>query len=321
MTEKTRFAILGAGRLALALGRVLPPSRVALTLWARKDEALNELRSTLPQIPVSNTLSEAVKDAQIVFMAVPAGALTEVANAYGEFAQPDQIVLCASRGVGEGFALPHELIRRQCCARKIGILGGPLHTGELTSGRPLSAVLASRFPEPISAVKALLAGGTVTIHGTKDITGVQVAGAVSNASAIAAGIAEGLDLGDTARGILLTHGLIEARRLGVRLGASPATFSGLAGVGDLIPRRVTSREHHLEAGRKLGQGKKLKEALSGLPVLEGIQTAKAASQKAEALGLKTPLMSAISAVLEDQQSAQAALETVLQTPLDLDSDA
>jgi glycerol-3-phosphate dehydrogenase (NAD(P)+) len=311
-------AILGAGRLAEAVTRVLASRGARLRVWARRKDAREEFaarhRGNLARDVVSGELGEMAAPAELVVFAVPAPAIAEVAHLFGEVARGDQLVLHACRGVGPNFRLPHQMIRDRTAVRKIGALGGPLHAQELGSGRTLAAVLASRFDEVIEAIARLTKDTPIRVHPSRDLVGVEVSGAVSNAAALAAGMADALSLGETARGVLLTHGLADAQRLGVALGASSATFGGLAGVGDLIPRRVSSTDRHHALGARLARGEPLPPGSEGV---EGIITTREAMSVAHARRLDLPLLSAIDRVLRGETPARTALERVLESDLDL----
>lgn len=316
-SKQHTMAVLGGGRLAEAIGAILG-DRIPVRLWTRSEEERQALRDRLPKVQITSELGAAVDGASLVFLAVPAPAMLEVAERYGEHARGNHMVLSASRGVGEGFMLPHQMIRARTCVRKIGVFGGPLHTRELALGRPLSAVLASRFSETTAAVQQIVAGGPLTIHPSKDVVGVEVAGAISNVSALAAGMADALDMGETARGILLTHGLVEARRLGTALGGEAETFGGLAGVGDLIPRRVTSTDRHHEVARRLVETGSLDEALRDVRGhVEGLITLREAAAKGSALALDLPLIYALDGIVVGKEKPKEALEGVLRRPIDL----
>ena len=305
-------AILGAGRFSSAVARLLTVSGVPARLWARDEAQRTEVQSQFAGLQVTADIGEATADANVIFFGVPASAVLDVAQMYGDFARGDQIVIHAARGVGPDFALPHQMIRSKSCVRLIGALGGPLHARELASGRPIAAVCGSRFPETIAALRSVAAKTPVRVHDSRDIVGVEVAGAVSNVSAIAAGMAQSLDLGDTPRGILLTHGLVEAQRLGCALGAEPATFTGLAGVGDLIPRSVTSTDRHVELGKRVATGETLEAALQAADgEVEGVVTATEADKLATTLGLSLPLISSVAAVLRGEAKASDKMEEVL----------
>ena len=311
--SRPNVAVLGAGRFADAVVRILKAAGADMRVWARTDAGVERIAAEFDGLWATTDLAEVAAPADIVFFAVPASAMLEVSNAFGAYARGDQIVIHAIRGVGPSFLLPHAAIRKTTCIRQIGCLAGPLHARELGSGRPLAAVLASRYPGPSNAIRALAKGTPVRVHPSMDLIGVEVAGAISNASALATGMADALEMGDTVRGILLTHGLVEAQRIGVALGGEPSTFTGLAGVGDLIPRSVTSTDRHHEVGRKLACQEPLADALSGVGgEVEGVTTALEAAALAKRLRLSAPLMSAIARVLSNEQDAKTALEDVLQ---------
>ncbi|MBK6685653.1 MAG: NAD(P)-binding domain-containing protein [Deltaproteobacteria bacterium] len=319
MATRPKMAVIGGGPMGRAIGRILGKLSTPVSIWARRPELRERLRAELPGVEVPAELKAAVEGADLVMFAVPANELELAAKHYGEFATGDQIVLSATRGVGPGFVLPHELIRKQTCIRKIGVLGGPLHARELALGRQINLVVASRFPEVIESVRALIAGAPVALSSSRDVLGVEVAGAIANVASLAAGMSEGLELSDTARGVLLTHGLADAKRLGVALGADEVTFAGLAGVGELIPRNVTSMDRHLEVGRRLAKGETLPSALSAVEGhVEGVATAKAAVERATVLRLKLPLVAAVASVLDQQASPKEALEAVLHLGLELE---
>jgi glycerol-3-phosphate dehydrogenase (NAD(P)+) len=334
-----RAGVIGGGRMARAVARVLRVAGADVKLWARREEQRAMLAKEIAGLVTTDEIGAATQDADLIFIAVPADAIGEVAHAYGDFARGDQIVLHASRGVAGGFTLPHQLIRANTCVRKIGVLGGPLHANELASGlavadgqsaptsgresiasfRPLAAVLASRFQEVIAELQTLTKGTSVVVHGSKDVIGVEIAGALSNVAAIAAGMSDGLQLGDTPRGVLLTRGLAEAKRLGVALGADAATFAGLAGVGDLIPRRVSSTDRHRVVGAQIASGKPLEEALRAVGgAVEGVLTAREAAVQANKLGLDLPLVRAVDRALSGAVPAREALEEILRLDLELD---
>jgi glycerol-3-phosphate dehydrogenase (NAD(P)+) len=316
MTKK--IAVFGGGVLGRAVARVLAVGGAEVRLWARRPEARAALKEELTHAVICERLAEACDDVGLVFFAVPAPAIAEVAAMYGEFAQGNQIVIHAARGVGEGFVLPHQMIRRETCAKKIGVIGGPLHIQDIANGRPLAMVVASRFDESSEAVKQIVQGTPVRVHPSRDTIGVEIANAISNVSALAVGMCEELNLGDTARGVLLTHGLSEAARLGAACGGLPATFAGLAGVGDLIPRNVTSTNRHHEVGRRLAEGSSLQSALLGINgVVEGAITAKEAALEGKRRNIPLPLINAVAAIIEGKANAKDALEAVLRVDLDL----
>lgn len=318
--DPDRVAVLGAGRLGRAVASLLRKAEVVV--YDRHAAALEALAAATahPRLSTTVDIGEAVRGASLLYLAVPASSLEALCFDLGPHALPDQMVLLASRGVTEGFQLPHEHVRKQTCLRQIGVLGGPLHVRELSAGRRMNAVIASRFQQVIDRARHLSSDAPVHFQASPDIIGVQVAGAVGNVASIAAGMSEALELGDTARGVILARGLLEAREIGVALGAGAETFSGLAGVGELIPRAVRSMERHLDLGRALGQGQSLGNALTSVSGhVEGLRTAKESVALGLRRSLELPLVSAVHAVAHEGADPRALLEAVLSLPLELRS--
>ena len=309
---RTTIAILGVGQLGKGVARVLHATGVDLAVWDRDEEACVELAGELSSVRATQTVLEACAEAQLVMFAVPVSAMRSVATQYGEVARGDQVVVHGVRGVEPAFVLPHEILREETCVRKIAVLGGPMDVPELTGDRPLAVVLASRFDEALQIGNLLGKGSNVHVHTSYDLVGVEVAGAIANVSALAAGMVDGAELGETARGVILTVGLNEAARLGAALGAQSSTFAGLAGVGELIPRKISSTRRHLEVGARLARGETLAQILDDVKgEVEGIITSEAAVDRARRFGMVLPLMAAVHDVCEGRRSAAEALGDVL----------
>ena len=309
-----RMTIIGAGRLARATAQLI--SDAHLVVYTRRPHENAE--GFPPSTEFCHNIADSIYRARAILLAVPTHALDAVTGELGPHILPDQIVLVASRGVTAGFKLPSEHVRKSTCIRKLGVLGGPLHVQELEAGRRMNAVIASRFSEVVDVVRTYTRQGAVSFQSTDDIIGVQIAGAIANVACIAAGMAEALELGDTARGVLQARGIVEARPIGIRLGANSDTFSGLAGLGELIPRAVTSMERHIELGRCLGRGLNLDAALQRVAGhVEGVQTAREAAQWAKTRQLELPLIRAVQEVLDGNDSPRQQLEQVLAEPLEL----
>lgn len=311
-------AVLGGGRLGQAVAEILGHAGATVLLWARRKSARRTLAKKLDRVGIVDSVSEACEPAQLVFFAVPASGFREVAAQFGDSARGDHLVVHGTRGVETGFVLPHQILREETCVRKIGVLGGPLHVRDLRTGRPLATVLASRYDEVCAAVMRMSEGSPVRVHASRDVTGVEVAGVISHVSALAVGMSDALQLGDTARGVLLTRGLVEATRIGIALGADPATFGGLAGVGDLIPRKVASTQRHHQVGAALVAGRTLEDILSEVKSeVEGVVSAQEAVRLGERIGLDLPLIQAIDMVIHGEADARPAIEDVLQLDIDL----
>jgi glycerol-3-phosphate dehydrogenase (NAD(P)+) len=322
-TPRTRrVAILGGGRLAfgaLAMVRaaVAAGSRFSLQGFGRSAAARAVLRDG--GAVVVDSIAAAVDGADLVVVCVPAPALHGVVAEAAATATGDQVVLHAARGVGAGFALPHQVLRGGSCWKKIVVIGGPIYLDDAGSGRILNAAIASRFDEALAAVRGLVKGAPIRLSATHDIVGVELCGALSNVGHLATGLAAGAGLSETDQGLLHVRALLEAGRFGRALGAEPGTFSGLAGVGDLIPRRVSSQKMHRDVGFAIAT-----HATTGgdtdvdIPVdLEGAVTAREGVAFARRQQVDAPLMRAVVAILDDGASVGSTLREVLDTDLGL----
>ncbi len=319
MPPVRRLAILGGGRFAYgALGMARPGVKNGdhvVVGWARSEGGRRVLADGGAH--VVDSAAEAVADAAVVIICVPAPALAEVASLVATTATGDQVVVHAARGVGPGFTLPHAMLRAVTSWKKVVALGGPLYLDDARSGRPLHAAIASRFDEAIDAVRTVVAGAPLRLSATHDIVGVELCGALSNVGHLAAGLAAGAGLSETDQGLLQVRALLEAERLGRALSAERATFSGLAGVGDLIPRRVSSQRRHRELGQGLGAGTLDADGRAELGSLEGVRTAREGARFADRHGVMAPLVTAVTRIVDDGMPAAAPLLQLLETDLGL----
>jgi glycerol-3-phosphate dehydrogenase (NAD(P)+) len=296
-----RVCIFGGGPMGQAAALLLRSNGSEVRLWVRElneknREQLNLLKSV--GIEVTDDFEHAIENSLVFFFAVPADALLEVVNRFAPYSRGFHVALHGIRGLTRNFELPHEVLRDHTNIKKIGVLGGPLYFEELKANQILVAILASRFDEVIEEITEVSKNSQVLIHESHDVIGVEIAGAVSNITAIAVGISEALELGQTTKGLLLTHGLSEATRLGLVLGASAETFSGLAGVGDLIPRKVASIARHIELGKRLVSGESIEAILATTTgCVEGVISAQAVSKNADELNIQLPLIECVNKLI------------------------
>lgn len=304
------IALLGGGPLAEAMLRVGLNRGVEFRAFGPGTEKLEG------PVHVAPDLGEAVRGARLVMFAGATSELAETARAFGEHATPDQIALVPARGVRPGFELPLTTIRDRTCLRKIGIIGGPLHVREIDAEHHVNAVLASRFPEVWELADQLVDADRVTLHRSSDVIGVQVAGVYSHIASLIAGMARGLEIGETARGILLAQSLSEARALGVALGADDRTFATVAGLGELIPRPSGGSDRHLEVGHRLGRGASVTQAVADVEAeVEGIGAAAEALEVAKQHGLTVAVAETVVAVIEGGRAPKEAIDALLRRPL------
>jgi glycerol-3-phosphate dehydrogenase (NAD(P)+) len=317
-----RIAILGAGAWGSALA-INFCTRHEVALWSRGDtlEKLTRDRRSryLPDHPlpaairIEPDLAHAVTGSDLVLVATSTAGLPNVCRQVAS-ARPEATVLWACKGFdGATGRLPHQVVADELpLARHVGALSGPSFAIEVARGLPAALVVASREATFAAATAAALNSERFRLYSTHDLVGVELAGAVKNVIAIAAGICDGLELGLNARAALVTRGLAEITRLGVASGGSPETFAGLAGLGDLVLTCTGALSRNREVGLRLARGAKLPAILAELGhVAEGVQSCKAVTALAEERKVEMPIVVAVHGVLFGEMAAKQAVQALL----------
>lgn len=324
-----KLAILGAGAWGTALGIALA-ARHDVTLWCRDPQLQQSLAAErvngryLPgaaipaSVRITTDIGVALGDCQLVVAAIPAAALRQtlrtVAAGPGSDARCSDVVwLC--KGFETGSAkFPHQVAAEELGpAVRYGALSGPSFADEVARGLPAAVTLASRDPEFAAYAGRELHTGRLRVYSSDDLPGVETGGAVKNVIAIAAGVCDGLALGNSARAALITRGLAEMTRLGMRLGGRLETFMGLAGAGDLVLTATSDLSRNRRVGLGLASGKSLAVILDGLGhVAEGVSTAREVSRLAVELDVDMPITQAVCRVLDGTASARDAVDELLQ---------
>jgi glycerol-3-phosphate dehydrogenase (NAD(P)+) len=320
--------VLGAGNWGTTLAHVMATNGHAVTLWTRdagQCREINELRMNaraLPELEIHpgvravTGLRDAIAGAEIVVFVVPSQAFREVARAAGDALAPDQIVLHGTKGLELGtHARMSTILQEETCARQIGVLAGPNIATEIARGLPAGTTITSRFPYVIDVARAVLASPRLLVFGGDDIVGVEIASALKNVVAIAAGMAAAMDVGENAKALLVTRGLSEIARIALGLGAQSSTFRGLAGVGDLIVTCASAHSRNHRIGVALARRMPLQDALDELGmVAEGVHAAVAARELAAAQHLETPLLERVYRVLYEGLAPEQAVAELMSLP-------
>lgn len=318
-----RIAILGAGAWGSALAISFSAAH-EVRLWARRREAceaLSRQRASpyLPEVPfphalrVEADLGAALAGCDLAIVATATAGLRDSAEAVHAIA-PSTSLLWACKGFEQGTRLlPHEVVAEALPgAAHAGALSGPSFALEVARGQPTAIVLASRDESFATATAAALNGPRLRIYSSTDLAGVELGGAVKNVIAIAAGIADGLDLGRNARAALVTRGLAEIVRLGVAMGGQAETFMGLAGLGDLVLTCTGDLSRNRDVGLRLARGQGLADILRELGhVAEGVRSAGSVRDLARARGVEMPITEAVCGVLFEGHSPAAAVRQLL----------
>ncbi len=318
-------AVLGGGSFGTAMTKVLAENGHTVHFWMRDPEQVREVQEEgtnsryMPGIQLSGDIcpttdfASAVKQAEIVFVAIPSKAFRSVIREHaGEF-HPDQMVISLTKGIEEqGFKLMSEILQEEIPRNRIGVLSGPNLAGEIVNRDLTATVIAAKDPDVRRAVQDLLGCEYFRVYANVDVYGVELAGALKNIYAIVAGLAAALDLGENAKSMLITRGLAEMSRFAVSLGANPMTFMGLAGVGDLIVTCTSSKSRNFRVGYAVGKGKKLDDAAAELgQVAEGIYTLKLVKEKSESMGIYMPLVRGLYEILYGNASISAVINGLM----------
>jgi glycerol-3-phosphate dehydrogenase (NAD(P)+) len=316
-----RVAVLGAGAWGTAIAAVLA-ARLPVALWAKRREHAEEIAAarlnarylpgrTLPEsLVVTADFARATQGAELALVATPVAGLRDVLQRLG--AGVPLVWLCKGFEEGAG-RLPHQIVEAALGpGARAGALSGPSFADEVARGLPCALTLASSSAAFARDAAALLHGGRMRVYYSADVIGVEVGGAVKNVMAIAAGIADGLGLGQNARAALITRGLAEIGRLSAALGGQPETVMGLSGAGDLILTATGDLSRNRRVGLELARGRPLAEILAGLGhVAEGVRSAKEVARLARAKDVDMPVSDAVHAVLDGALSPAAAVERLL----------
>lgn len=322
----TRIAILGSGAMSTACSVLLTEHEgQSVSIWARNKEHAESMQSSrenqrlLPgiQIPdsvlVTSDIAEAVQDADYLVVAIPTRFLREALTAIAPQLQGDTPVVSVVKGLeNETFMRPSEIVADVLGQRAVVALGGPSHAEEIARRLPASVVAASGDRSLARDVQQIFNTDRFRVYTNLDIIGVELAGALKNVIAIAAGICDGLGFGDNAKSALLTRGLVEITRFGLALGAEPLTFSGLAGMGDLITTCISPYGRNRMVGERLGKGETLDQILSSMnAVAEGVTTARAVFEYADQHNIEMPVTSEVFHVLFHDRSPQDATDALM----------
>lgn len=323
-----KVAVLGAGSWGTALAQVAAENNVKTSLWARRQEQVDSIkhfrenRAYLPgvkiskNIVVSDDIEQVAKDSDVIIMAVPSQAIRVTANRVKNCLMHDTILVSAAKGIElESFRRMSQVLSEELPERfskNIAVLSGPSHAEEVVKGLPTAVVVASAEREVAEKVGRILMNSFFRIYTNTDMIGVELGGALKNVIAICSGISDGLELGDNSRAALMTRGIVEIARLGVKLGANPSTFFGLSGIGDLMVTCSSMHSRNRRAGMEIGRGKTVKQVLEATNmVIEGINTTKVAFLLAQRLDIDMPITEQAYLVLFDGKDPMEAVSELM----------
>jgi glycerol-3-phosphate dehydrogenase (NAD(P)+) len=317
----SRIAVVGAGSWGTTLANLLACKGEEVRVWAYEAEVVDAINARhenpiflpgvqlLPGITASGEIRETVSDADLILSAAPSHAVRVVARSMVGAVRRGALVVSATKGIeNDSLALMSQVFAEVLPETRFAVLSGPSFAAEVCQGQPTAVVAASRDQPSASDVQRIFATRTFRVYSHGDVIGVELAGALKNVIAIAAGILEGLGLGHNPRAAVITRGLAEITRLGVSMGADPLTFAGLAGMGDLVLTTTGSLSRNRALGVALAQGETLEQhRMAHRTVAEGANTSRAGAALGARMGVELPIIEKVCQVLFNGKSAREAV--------------
>lgn len=311
MNTPRKISVIGAGGWGSALAQLLSSNGTPVTLWAHESAQADEINSSrtnsqfLPDVTLNagvtaTTDMTQAADAGLIVVVPPSQFLKTVSAQLADAGvRPDIPLVCCTKGLEHHTGrIMTQVLGEFFPDNPIGALSGPNHAEEVARGTPAAAVVAGGTHELADDLRRIFCTESFRAYSSDDVAGVELGGALKNIYAIAAGISDGLGLGDNAKSALVTRALAELIRLGTKLGGKAETFYGLSGLGDLIVTCFSRHSRNRGVGERLGRGESLADIQKSMVmVAEGVPTARSAHGEARKLGLDAPLLDAVHAIL------------------------
>lgn len=319
--------VVGGGAWGTALAAVAARASNTVILWVREPEVADSINSRqqnsvfLPGITLPEGIRATVDPAElgmadIILLVAPAQHMRTVTTKIAPMLKAGAPVVICAKGIEEATgSLMSEVVAETLPSHPLAVLSGPTFASEVAEGKPAAVTLASKYQTIIARVTECLGLPTFRPYASSDVVGAEIGGAVKNVIAIAAGIVDGCGLGENARAAVITRGMAEILRFAQSRGAERETMLGLCGLGDMILTCGSPQSRNMSLGRDIGRGRTLQDILAERKsVAEGVYTARVLADTARERGLDMPIVQAISAILHDGQSVQAAIEDLLHRP-------
>lgn len=326
--EITRIGVIGGGGWGTTLANLLAEKGHRVDLWVREEEVFRQIREErvnrvfLPDISLAPGLNpvrdyeEALREKDLILMAVPSHVFREVLTRVRPHLVPGVTLMAATKGIENGTLMTMSRVAEDILpgtfTEGFACLAGPSFAREVSFKYPTAVTIACRDMGRAKGLQRVFYREFFRVYVTQDLSGVELCGALKNVIAIAAGISDGLNFGHNARAALITRGLAEITRLGVAMGANPLTFAGLAGMGDLVLTCTGDLSRNRSVGLKIGQGMNLEEIVSGMKmVAEGVKTCLSAFQLAEKIGVDMPIITQVYETLYRGKDPREAVKELM----------
>lgn len=320
-----KISVLGAGSWGTALAVLLCENGHDVTIWSvdkREIVMIDEKREQIEKLPgvkipkeiaVTNDLESAIAGMDMLVLAVPSIYVRSTSKSMAPFIEDGQIIVNVAKGIEETTLMNMtDVIEDEIKNARVGVLSGPSHAEEVGRKIPTTIVAGAHDKETAEIIQDAFMNSYFRVYTSPDMVGIELGAALKNVIALAAGIVDGLGLGDNTKAALITRGIAEITRLGTAMGGRIETFSGLSGIGDLIVTCTSTHSRNHNAGYLIGQGKTYQEAMDEVKmVVEGVYSARAAYELAQKYGVSVPITEQVNQVLFDNVPVKEAVSSLL----------
>ncbi len=321
-----KVGVLGAGAWGIALAVLLKNNGNDVTIWSKLQSEVDMLKNdrensvTLPGIKIQDDmkvtadLKEAVEGMDIVVMAVASKFTRQTAASLKGIIKQGQVIVNVSKGIEEETLMTlTEVINDEVPEADAAVLSGPSHAEEVGRGLPTTVVVGANTFETAQLIQNAFMSKVFRVYTSPDVLGIELGGSLKNVIALAAGMADGLGYGDNTKAALITRGIAEVSRLGIKMGADMNTVAGLSGIGDLIVTCASMHSRNRRAGILIGQGKTADEAMKEVnAVVEGVFSARAAYKLADKYGVSMPIVEQVNKVLFENKNVKDAVVDLME---------
>lgn len=317
--------VMGAGSWGTALALLLHSNGHQVTVWSINEEEVGMLskerehKSKLPGVKIpedmvfTSDMETAIKEKDFLVLAVPSAFIRGTARRMKPFVGERQIIVDVAKGIEEDTLMTlSQQIEEEIPQADVAVLSGPSHAEEVGRGLPTAVVIGAKTEETARYLQEMFMNHVFRVYISSDMLGMELGGALKNVIALAAGIADGMGYGDNTKAALITRGIAEIARLGVKMGGALESFTGLTGIGDLIVTCASVHSRNRKAGYLMGQGKTMEEAMAEVKmVVEGVYSAKAAAKLGKKYGVALPIVDKVNEVLFEGKDPKEAVDELM----------
>ena len=317
--------VMGAGSWGTVLALLLHSNGHQVTVWSINEEEVEMLskerehKSKLPGVKIpedmvfTSDMETAIKEKDFLVLAVPSAFTRGTARNMKPFVKEGQIIVDVAKGIEEDTLMTlSQQIEEEIPQANVAVLSGPSHAEEVGRGLPTAVVIGAKTEETARYLQEMFMNHVFRVYISPDMLGMELGGALKNVIALAAGIADGMGYGDNTKAALITRGIAEIARLGVKMGGAIESFTGLTGIGDLIVTCASVHSRNRKAGYLMGQGKTMEEAMAEVKmVVEGVYSAKAAAKLGKKYGVALPIVDKVNEVLFEGKDPKEAVDELM----------